>query len=262
MAKSALKFTPQTSVAAKVFFVIFFFYSALYTPVVQAIVSIAVGGIAFGYTESYEVAIVAALIMNFLFPILAALVRGGRKAEGFENGGSNNNVIANIQKIARKRPIDGFGSQMSEGFEDAETNDLTLKTDKKESKESVATPAQEPGHIEPYVTDASGGKVAKAATAERFESQTPEQPGLFKLGAIPKDLKSGFHIDAGTTVMNALNSLKPDQMKAMTEDTKSLIETQKSLMSMLQTIKPMMSEGKQMMDTFQEMFGQQGMPSA
>jgi hypothetical protein len=32
-------------------------------------------------------------------------------------------------------------------------------------------------------------------------------------------------------------------------------------MSMLQTIKPMMSEGKQMMDTFQEMFGQQGMPA-
>jgi hypothetical protein len=260
MAKSVLKFTPQTDMAAKILFVVFFFYSALYTPVVQAIVSVAVGGIAFGYTESYEIAIVAALIMNFLFPILAALVRGGRKAEGFENGGSNSNVIANIQKIARK-PIDGFGSQMSEGFEDAESNDLSLKADKKESKDTVATSAQEPGHIEPYDTDASGSKVAKKGKTEHFESQTPEQPGLFKLGAIPKDLKSGFHIDAGTTVMNALNSLKPDQMKAMTEDTKNLIETQKSLMSMLQTIKPMMSEGKQMMDTFQEMFGQQGMPT-
>ena len=257
MAKSGLKFTPQTDMAAKVFFVVFFFYSVLYIPIVQAIVSIAVGGIAFGYTESYEIAIIAALIMNFLFPILATLVRGGRKAEGFEDAsGSSINVIANIQKIASRNPINGVGSQMSEGFEDAKATDLSLKTDKKDSKETVTTNAQEPGHIESDVTDASGSKIK---SSEHFESQ--EQPGLFKLGTIPKDLKSGFHIDAGTTVMNALNSLKPDQMKAMTEDTKSLIETQKSLMSMLQTIKPMMSEGKQMMDTFQEMFGQQGMPA-
>jgi hypothetical protein len=54
--------------------------------------------------------------------------------------------------------------------------------------------------------------------------------------------------------MNAINSLKPDQIKAMTQDTKQLIDTQKSLMSMLQTFQPMVQEGKQMMDTFQEMF--------
>jgi hypothetical protein len=54
--------------------------------------------------------------------------------------------------------------------------------------------------------------------------------------------------------MNAINSLKPDQIKAMTSDTKQLIDTQKSLMSMLQTFQPMVQEGKQMMDTFQTMF--------
>jgi len=62
--------------------------------------------------------------------------------------------------------------------------------------------------------------------------------------------------------MNALNALKPDQLKAMTTDTKQLIETQKSLMSMLQTIKPMMHEGRQMMDTFNDMFGQEGAPKS
>lgn len=264
MAKSGLKFTPQTDMAAKVLFVVFFFYSVLYVPIVQAMVSVAAGGIAFGYTESYEIAVIGALLMNFLFPILSSLVRGGRGAEGFEGGSGSGsgsqttNTIANIQTIARKRPIDGFGSQMSEGFEDAKATDLSLKTEKQETKKTVATSAQEPGHIENDATDASGGKVPKA---EHFESQEQDQPGLFKLGVIPKDLKSGFHIDTGTTVMNALNSLKPEQMKAMTQDTKSLIETQKSLMSMLQTIKPMMSEGKQMMDTFQEMFGQQGLPA-
>ena len=55
--------------------------------------------------------------------------------------------------------------------------------------------------------------------------------------------------------MNALSALKPDQIAAMTKDTKQLIETQKSLMGLLQTFQPMMSEGKQMMETFQGMFG-------
>jgi hypothetical protein len=92
----------------------------------------------------------------------------------------------------------------------------------------------------------------KKKKKEEFKNQASE--GLFKLGQIPKDAKGGFHIDAGTTVMNAINSLKPDQIKAMTQDTKQLIDTQKSLMSMLQTFQPMVQEGKQMMDTFQEMF--------
>ncbi|WP_248807919.1 hypothetical protein, partial [Klebsiella pneumoniae] len=59
--------------------------------------------------------------------------------------------------------------------------------------------------------------------------------GLFKLGEIPRDLKGGFHIDQGTTVLNALNALKPEQVKQMSEDTQKLIDTQKSLMSMLGT---------------------------
>jgi hypothetical protein len=77
----------------------------------------------------------------------------------------------------------------------------------------------------------------------------------FKLGVIPEDTKGGFHIDQGTTVMNALNALKPDQIKAMTEDTRKLIDTQKNLMSMLGTMKPMLQDGKEMMQNFQEMFG-------
>jgi len=91
---------------------------------------------------------------------------------------------------------------------------------------------------------------AKAKGKESFQDNS----GLFKLGQIPKDEKGGHHIDAGTTVMNAISALKPDQIKAMTMDTKQLIETQKSLMGMLQTFQPMVSEGKQMMETFQEMF--------
>lgn len=79
--------------------------------------------------------------------------------------------------------------------------------------------------------------------------------GMFKLGSIPADVVGGAHIDVGTTLMNALNSLKPDQVKQMTEDTRKLMETQKSLMGMLTTMKPMIQDGKQMMDAFGDMFG-------
>jgi len=70
----------------------------------------------------------------------------------------------------------------------------------------------------------------------------------------------GFHLDAGTTFMNAYKSLKPDQIAAMTKDTQELMDTQKQLMSTLNTLKPLMQDGKNMMNTFQSYFG--GVPTS
>ncbi len=64
-----------------------------------------------------------------------------------------------------------------------------------------------------------------------------------------------FHLDAGTTFMNAYKSLKPEQIAAMTKDTQELMETQKQLMGTLQTLKPLIQDGKQMMEMFQSYFG-------
>ena len=100
-------------------------------------------------------------------------------------------------------------------------------------------------------------KPAAAATPQTSGFSDKGTAGMFKLGSIPADAVGGAHIDIGSTLMNALNSLKPDQVKAMTEDTRKLMETQKSLMGMLTTMKPMISDGKQLMETFTEMFGKQ-----
>ena len=95
-----------------------------------------------------------------------------------------------------------------------------------------------------------------ANTASGFRSGGSTPPGQFKLGELPEESeKGGFHIDQGTTVLNALNALKPDQVKQMSQDTQRLIDTQKSLMSLLGTMKPMLSDGREMLDTFQQMFG-------
>ena len=64
-----------------------------------------------------------------------------------------------------------------------------------------------------------------------------------------------FHLDAGTTFMNAYKSLKPDQINAMTKDTQELMQTQKQLMSTLSTLKPLIQDGKEMMNMFQSYFG-------
>ena len=85
--------------------------------------------------------------------------------------------------------------------------------------------------------------------------QAKEMPTAFKLGEIPSQAKNGPHIDAASTLVKAINSLDPDQIKAMSKDTQQLIDTQKSLMGMLGNMKPMLNDGKELMDTFQQMFG-------
>jgi hypothetical protein len=93
-------------------------------------------------------------------------------------------------------------------------------------------------------------KPAPASLSAKEEMPTP-----FKLGEIPSQVKNGPHIDAASTLVKAINSLNPDQIKAMSKDTQQLIETQKSLMGMLGSMKPMLNDGKELMDTFQQMFG-------
>jgi hypothetical protein len=53
---------------------------------------------------------------------------------------------------------------------------------------------------------------------------------------------TGFHLDAGTTFLNAYKALKPDQIAAMTRDTQELLATQKSLVSMLDSFAPLMKD--------------------
>ncbi len=93
---------------------------------------------------------------------------------------------------------------------------------------------------------------------ESFDGQdggAVEPPGLFKLGKLPGEAKAGPHIDAGTTIMRALGGLNPNQVEALTEDTRKLLETQKSLMGMISSMKPILQDGAGMLQSFQGLFG-------
>jgi len=67
-----------------------------------------------------------------------------------------------------------------------------------------------------------------------------------------------YHLDAGTTFLNAYKSLKPDQIASMSKDTQELMQTQKQLMGTLATLKPLINDGKEMMNMFSSYFGKGG----
>jgi hypothetical protein len=139
-----------------------------------------------------------------------------------------------------------------EGFEDAKKAEET----KEEKEEKTTEKFEDKKEAE---TETSGSedlkKKEKEKTKSGFTDINPAPVGQFKLGEIPKEEKGGYFIDQGTTLMSALNGLKPDQIKSMTNDTKQLIETQKSLMGMLDTLAPMMKEGSNLLNMFNGMFG-------
>jgi len=231
-----LSFSKKTSTIALVFFTIYALYGIFKIPVIQYLVSLACGGIAYGMSGSYEIAVLVLLVMNLVYPLLT-----NATGTGFKD-------VSGVDGFQDASGADAFeDASGSDTFEDVSGADLDAFEDAS-GADVQAVPVE--GATGPL-------PLPVYQPAETFKgSQSQNNESLFKLGQIPKDVKGGFHIDAGTTVMNALNSLKPDQLKSMTSDTKQLIETQKSLMSMLQTFSPMVTEGKQMMDTFQSMFPQ------
>jgi len=266
-----LKFTKQTEQVAFVFFTLYFVYGLFYTPFTQYLVSLAIGGIVYGIVDSAEIAVISLLAANYLFTVVT-------KKDGYEGFEGDAEPTEEEEKRVLAG-LGGVGSPMSEGFADATDADMTVaeKKDKPEVSVGKSKPASADESVDPKDMEKMADMMKKmmatmntdvlaSAKPTKISEDVPpaHQPqeketfqdnsGLFKLGQIPKDEKGGHHIDAGTTVMNAINALKPDQIKAMTMDTKQLIETQKSLMGMLQTFQPMVHEGKQMMETFQEMF--------
>jgi predicted component of type VI protein secretion system len=75
---------------------------------------------------------------------------------------------------------------------------------------------------------------------------------------MPSENMDGPKLDSGSTLLKAMESFKPEQITAMSSDTKQLLETQKSLMSMLNQMRPVLADGKELLQTFSGMFGGAG----
>ncbi len=250
-----MKSTELTVSVANIALLLYVVYAIFFIPFNATLVSLAVGMIAYGSLDSYETAVALTLISGVVF---ALMVKQTHTREGFASG-TPKEISGRIQSLTAKasykaEPSGIHASSFVEGFADVSgsTTSTTSTTTASASSETPAPAA--PPAATPIPTASTGTKDDKPPAAG-FRSGGTESDALFKLGVIPEEGKGGFHIDQGTTVINALNALKPDQVKQMTEDTQKLIDTQKNLMSLLSSVKPMMQDGKQMLDTFQQMFG-------
>jgi hypothetical protein len=135
-------------------------------------------------------------------------------------------------------------SGTQEGFSDAE---------KKEGAEGKAPADDEPApsNTPPAATQDEGfagrRKPMMPDNADRKEMLELGKP--YKLPSEKDD--KGFHLDSGTTFLNAYKALKPDQIAAMTRDTQELLATQKSLVGMLESFGPLLKD----MDKITGFFG-------
>lgn len=242
------KGSSTTEVISYVALTVYALYAIFTLGVSGLMFSIAVGLITFSFLDSIEIATAIIILFGLVYRYFSRQSYPRIKAtEGF-SADTLQTVAKRVSSIKQKSPMATYSSPFVEGFADADS-----VTNGKAEGEQKATDAAS------AVTKPAETKEAeKKPTEESFESQSS---GLFKLGEIPTESKGGPHIDQGTTLINAISSLKPEQIKAMTDDTRKLLDTQKNLMGMLNTMKPMLNDGKQLMETFQQMFGPGATPT-
>ena len=113
------------------------------------------------------------------------------------------------------------------------------KAEAGDKKKGVAASAMNRSQPELAETFSDGKK--KPMLPDNTDRAEPLELG--KAYTLPKESDDkGFHLDAGTTFLNAYKALKPDQIAAMTKDTQELLATQKSLVAMLDSFGPLMKD--------------------
>jgi len=146
-------------------------------------------------------------------------------------------VIALVQPP--RLPLEGFqnasGATAGPEEDEAEKKETTEGEEGKESEKKTETDAP---RVEEKKEAFSSQKPMLPDNRERREPLQLGKP--YKLPSESDD--KGYHLDAGTTFLNAYKALKPDQISAMTRDTQELLATQKSLLGMLESFGPLMKD--------------------
>lgn len=151
-----------------------------------------------------------------------------------------------------------------EGFQEEKEEEAFEDKEEEAFEDKEEEPFEDKDEEEGFDDVPKEKKVRKAkAKAKRVAANPAPDNGdraeFFKLGKkykLPNEADDeDYHLDAGTTFMNAYKSLKPDQIASMSKDTQELMQTQKQLMGTLATLKPLITDGKEMMEMFQGYFG-------
>jgi hypothetical protein len=290
------KSTTMTKTAANIIGAVYIAYAIFMVGIPGLLMSLAIGLIVMGINGSMELAVATAvlvgLLMKFVFKYrsdgfmnftanevtqrIQNMQTAGKVpaaptgSEGFQTMSPAEVVqrVAGMRGASRlQSPPVGYDGRMgpqgvmasnfAEGFANPDANTDATNSSSAPSDSSPATPSS---------TTAPADATSVSAAAPNAQPTKPttsgfqggKNDGLFKLGEMPSESAGGPHIDAGSTILNAIQNLNPGQLKNMTDDTRKLLDTQKSLLSMLETMKPMISDGSQLLNSFNTMFGKDG----
>lgn len=245
-------------------------YTLIYSGLTGVLLSASVALIAAAFLDQFEIVVAVTVIFALFYTFF--LKRFLQKLEPFEDGNTPIEIRKRIagmeagyshgspKAYAKVSEPTGVYDSAVEGFEDVNP------ASQKEGTSSDSTPAStklgnavDPQQVKEVTTaieqddkNKKDSKTKEDKTKEEFESATNS---LFKLGKMPSENKDGPLLDSGSTLLKAMEAFKPEQINAMTSDTKQLLETQKNLMGMLNQMRPVLADGKELLQTFTGMFG-------
>lgn len=162
--------------------------------------------------------------------ILLLQTRGG--AEGFAQANKSGHTLKRLLGVEGFEDGKDISGEVAPAKEEEEKEEET----EKEEVSPEAAAAAEKAKSEKF--SGGGKKPMLPDNATRMEPLELGKP--YKLPNENDD--KGYHLDAGTTFLNAYKALKPDQIAAMTKDTQELLATQKSLVGMLESFGPLMKD--------------------
>lgn len=196
--------------------------------------SLAIGifAIAVLYTVVSDSAHTALLGVGFVLIVLGALPR--QVSLAFLVGASA------ILLVQTKGSTEGFADAPESGPKPADTKEKPIVPENTDKVPEDKGP--DPiDRITLGVEASEGFSKNKPMLPDNTDRKEPLELGKpYKLPNEHDD--KGFHLDAGTTFLNAYKALKPDQIAAMTKDTQDLLATQKSLIGMLDSFGPLMKD--------------------
>lgn len=231
-----MKFNRITYNLSLTVIIIFAIYTLIYSGLAGLLLCSSVALITAAFVDTFEIVVALTVIFGLIY--IFFLRKFFRRFEAFQNEDTPKKIISRVESMSKHKEPQGVYNPKIEGFQDVQPED------KKEGESSESSKAPNKRNDEVKLPTEDATEAIKSATGN-----------LFKLGQVPSESKEGPHMDAGSTLLKAMESFKPDQISAMTSDTKKLIETQKGLMEMLNNMRPVLQDGKQLLDTFSGMFG-------
>jgi len=276
-----MKFNEMTHTASLGVLAATALYTLLYSGLMGVLVTSAIGFIAYAFIDQLELVVAVTVLFAFFYTVF--LKKFVKRLEGFKNDNTPADIRARVASMNRnyhQKPHDlrnprkepaGVYEPSIEGFADA--------SDSTKASEEGGAPSESSAASTKATVNQVGEKQVKEVTStitgekhkenkeksdkevqdEEFKSATNN---LFKLGKMPSENMGGPKLDAGQTIVKAMESMDPSTVNSMTMDTKKLLETQKGLMSMLTQMRPVLADGKELLQTFSGMFGGLGANSS